>query len=125
MRSKGAYIKITVMLAFFILIFIHSENRIFAQLDKNTYVSSKDYSSIQGENQWFYQEWNGKEYVNLKWDESEQLWRGSHPFTIIAAGIHHPDVTDVARKWVAPKSGLIRINGRVARVIPDAGMALE
>ncbi|EJW16693.1 hypothetical protein PAV_5c02760 [Paenibacillus alvei DSM 29] len=34
MRSKGTYIKITVMLAFFILIFIHSENRIFAQLDK-------------------------------------------------------------------------------------------
>ncbi|MGG4192501.1 hypothetical protein ABEW50_03500 [Paenibacillus jamilae] len=121
MRSKGAFIKITVMLAFFILIFIYSENSIFAQQDKNTYVSSKDYSSIQGENQWFYQEWNGKQYVDLKWNESERLWRGSHPFTMIAANVHHPDETDVARKWVAPKSGLIRINGRAAKSNPGCG----
>ncbi|KJB84758.1 hypothetical protein AZ66_28960 [Paenibacillus sp. E194] len=107
------------MLFLFILIY-RTEDTLEAQ-GKDTYIASRDYSSIQGENQWFYQEWNGKQYVDLKWNESERLWRGSHPFTMIAANVHHPDETDVARKWVAPKSGLIRINGRAAKSNPGCG----
>jgi YD repeat-containing protein len=77
------------------------------------------YGNIQGNGNWYYQEWNGKEYTNLKYKNG--YWEGSNPYTIINKDIHHPAETDSVRTWIAPKSGLIRITGNVAKVDINGG----
>jgi len=79
----------------------------------NSFSASSDYSSTQGFRGWFYQEWNGQTYQNLRLVNG--YWNGSYNYTILDKNLHHPDLTDSVRKWVAPSSGLIRITGRVAK----------
>ncbi|WP_410514399.1 hypothetical protein PaeBR_08400 [Paenibacillus sp. BR2-3] len=77
------------------------------------------YGSIQGNRNWYYQEWNGTTYANLQYKNGQ--WQGTSPYTLIINDIQHPDETDSVRIWVAPKSGLIRIAGNVAKYDPSGG----
>ncbi|TVX92185.1 RHS repeat protein [Paenibacillus agilis] len=92
-----------------------------ASTEKNVYRASTDYSTIQGDNNWYYQEWDGSTYTNLAWDNSKKLWQGKNKHATIAANIHHPDHVDIVRKWVAPKSGIVHISGQVAKSNPTCG----
>ncbi|WP_240422271.1 hypothetical protein, partial [Paenibacillus periandrae] len=42
--------------------------------------ASQQFSSVQGHNNWYYQEWNGNSYVNMVWDNLNQFWQGSQPW---------------------------------------------
>ncbi|UHA73731.1 RHS repeat domain-containing protein [Paenibacillus sp. 481] len=88
---------------------------------KNVYKASADYSTKQGDNNWYYQEWNGTTFTDLKWNESEKLWRGNGPFPFIETNLYHPSTNDIVRKWVAPKSGMVRISGIVKKSNTSCG----
>lgn len=78
-----------------------------------------EYGSTQGANNWYYQQWNGTEYAALQY--KNQQWEGTTPFTLILGNFQHPNDTDSVRTWQAPKSGLIRIAGNVAKENIDGG----
>ncbi|AKG34393.1 hypothetical protein VK70_07240 [Paenibacillus durus ATCC 35681] len=89
---------------------------------KSTGITSygeQDYSSVQGQANWYYQQWDGSNYTNLTYKNGQ--WEGQTPFTIIYKNFQHPDQTDSVRKWVAPRSGMIRITGNVAKNNPGGG----
>ncbi|AIQ17116.1 hypothetical protein H70357_10925 [Paenibacillus sp. FSL H7-0357] len=77
------------------------------------------YSSTQGQGNWYYQEWDGTKYTDLKYKNNQ--WEGLTPYTIILNDFQHPDQTDSVRKWIAPKSGMIRISGNVAKSSTGGG----
>lgn len=72
------------------------------------FISSVDTTSVQGENQWYYQEYNGN-YINMSWDSTNKRWSGSYPYNLITNETQHPQTNSSVRKWVAPKSGSVRI----------------
>jgi hypothetical protein len=71
------------------------------------------YGNQQGNDNWFYQEWNGLQYSNLIYKNGR--WEGSSPYTLITRDNQHPSKMDSVRKWVAPRTGLIWIAGNVAK----------
>ena len=62
--------------------------------DGETYKASAGFSGKQGENGWFYQYWDGSQYVDLVFDSAVRRWRRAntetvHPF--ISEALQHPD----------------------------------
>ncbi|HEY0828157.1 MAG TPA: glycoside hydrolase family 43 protein [Bacilli bacterium] len=83
---------------------------------KTTYKASTDFSAFQGKNQWYYQEWNGTNYLTTVWDWQANKWVGSYPYNLIwAPSQMHPDSNNAVRTWAAPKSGSVLINGNARK----------
>ena len=76
------------------------------------YGASDGYSTTQGTNQWFYQEWNGSTYNDLAYNPSKGAWQGSQTYLLVGSEFQHPDTFDSVRKWVAPSSGTVSITGK-------------
>ena len=83
----------------------------------NRFQASTDFSTVQGNNGWFYMEKTSTGYVNMTWDSSNNRWTGNNGLCLIWDSAQHPDVTDSVRKWVAPYSGdiLITANGNIRK----------
>jgi hypothetical protein len=76
------------------------------------YIFSNDSSSIQGQNQWYYQYKTNSSYTNMTWDSDNNRWKGGETYSLIGNTWLHPgNDSDAVLKWVAPKNGLITING--------------
>lgn len=90
-------------------------------IDEN-YSMGMDYSSTQGERQWYYLEWTGSTYNQLTWLANDNAWKGTNTWSYIwNPVIMHPDTYNIARAWKAPKSGKVRISGRVAKYNAGGG----
>ncbi|MEE0200282.1 MAG: right-handed parallel beta-helix repeat-containing protein [Muricomes sp.] len=80
--------------------------------DEDTYVFTRDFSTQQGNRNWFYMEKNSEQYINLIWDEDQQKWSGTGKYNLIwAPGNMHPDENDTVLAWKAPKSGKVQVSG--------------
>ncbi|MBD70360.1 hypothetical protein CMK21_09560, partial [Candidatus Poribacteria bacterium] len=82
--------------------------------DGTTYQASKGFSSTQGQNQWYYQYWNDKNYEDMVYDQSFKIWRmeSSPNIPSITFDRQHPSGgSDAARVFVVPKDGTIRLIG--------------
>ena len=82
--------------------------------DGTVYQASEGFSGIQGQGQWCYQYWDGKNYMNMVYDKSFKIWRGKDAPNIpsIASDRQHPsEELDAARVFVVPKDGTIRLIG--------------
>lgn len=81
-------------------------------------VASRDFTSTQGRNNWYYLEWTGSRYEQMEWNSRKDSWRGSSAWWVRwEANGGHPDTfRDVARKWVSPISGTLRISGSVYKM---------
>lgn len=67
-----------------------------------------DFSSVQGENNWYYQMNSGSGYVDIDYDESNKQYKNSSNF--ITATNFHPGIGIYsARGWKAPYNGTVRI----------------
>ena len=85
-------------------------------LEPVTYSASAGFSGVQGSNGWYYQEYNGIDYVDLAWDAANSRWQGGATYLHIFADACHPERgLDVVRKWIAPDDGVIMITGEVNR----------
>ncbi|MCH5138375.1 right-handed parallel beta-helix repeat-containing protein, partial [Clostridiaceae bacterium UIB06] len=73
---------------------------------------STDFSTTQGQGNWYYMEWNGSKYSNMTWDSSQNKWKGSYQYNLIWSPSQiHPDSNDSAVAWKATKAGTVRISG--------------
>ncbi|HEY0829259.1 MAG TPA: hypothetical protein VGE40_14255 [Bacilli bacterium] len=78
---------------------------------QDTYLFSSGFSSVQGQSQWFYKQWNGTSYSDMAWDASNSRWQGNCSFCLIGSGWAHPDSNDAVIAWKAPKDGVVTIRG--------------
>ncbi len=76
-----------------------------------SYRASDGYSSIPGKNQWYNQQRGGGTYRDMTFKDPN--WKGDDACEI---GCFHvtPGGNDAVRKWVAPRAGAVRVEGRVS-----------
>lgn len=77
---------------------------------KSYYQFSADFSSAQGQNQWYYKQSDGTKYSDMAWDSANSRWKGAQTFNLITGAWMHPDANDAVIAWVAPWAGTIRLN---------------
>lgn len=77
----------------------------------NDYLFSAGYSSVQGQDQWFYKQWDGAAYSDMSWNATTQRWQGSCTWCLIGRGWAHPDTRDAVIAWKAPRAGRVTIRG--------------
>jgi len=54
--------------------------------------------------------------VDLTWDQNSNRWYSQvNPYTVVWNVGQHPSKTDSVRKWKVPVSGIIRIQGTIAK----------
>jgi hypothetical protein len=84
-----------------------------------SYRASDGYSSVPGKNQWHNQQRRGGTYSDMTFKDPN--WKGDDACEI---GYFHmaPGVGDAVRKWVAPRAGAVRVEGRVSPDGKDAGV---
>lgn len=92
-------------------------NHIAFEYSAESYKASACFSGLMGKNAWYYQQWNGSEYSDLRFVPDEVhpklYWSGSGNCKI-GNDYQIPDDNAAVRKWIAPHGGVIRIEG-VAR----------
>jgi hypothetical protein len=96
---------------------------ILFEYSADTYRASDGYSSVQGKNQWRYQERAGGAYADMAFTDPD--WHGAGRCQV---GYFHmtPDVQDAVRKWIAPHDGMVRIEGAPSLEGTDAdGFAIS
>jgi hypothetical protein len=88
----------------------------------DSYRASDGFSSIEGKNQWHYQQRQGETDTDLSFDVTS--WVGGkrnaakRPAEVGYDSVV-PGTADAVRKWVAPRAGAVRVEGRVVLVGPD------
>jgi hypothetical protein len=93
---------------------VSSVTHIAFEYSAESYKASAGFSCLMGKNGWHYQEWNGKEYVDLTYVSDEahprMYWSGKAGSEL---GLNYQIAAEHAatRKWVAPHGGLIRVEG--------------
>ena len=83
----------------------------------STYQAYPDFSSVQGQRNWYYLESNGNQ---MTWNGS--LWQGSETYLLLEPASEHPGTyLNAVRQWRAPSSGSIRITGTAADMNTSCG----
>jgi hypothetical protein len=87
-----------------------------------SYRASDGFSSIQGKNQWRYQQRQGGADADLTFDVTSWVGGQRDPARRPSEVGHDflvPGPAGAVRKWVAPRAGTVRVEGRVALSGPD------
>lgn len=87
------------------------------------YNAENQFSSLQGANNWFYQEITGGELQDMVWGRPGahfETWSGSAEFSFAWKNMIHPDVgSQPVRVFKAPKKGKVSIDNNIKRMTPD------
>jgi len=77
-----------------------------------TYTASANFSSTQGQNNWYYLTSTG---AQMTFDSTNNRWKGSqtYPALLWGDGGHPGSNTDAVRRWIASSAGSVRITGNV------------
>ncbi len=68
-----------------------------------SYPAFTGYSSIQGNNNWYYQQKNGTTYTDLTYQSASGRWDANGTYPWITSNAQHPgNQADAVRTWVAP-----------------------
>jgi plastocyanin len=83
--------------------------------DPNTFTLSASFSSVQGWNNWRYQQTtDGVNFTDMTWTPP---WKGACAYNAIWAPAQiHPDCNDSVVTWVAPRAGAVTITGNPRKV---------
>ena len=107
---------------------------VIAYSDGETHQASEEFSNEQGLRGWRYESLQGDTLVDLVYKYSAGQWRkqgdNDPDSTFISAREMHPgDHEDVARVWIAPKTGEVRIGAEIINVgnapIPAGGRSFH
>ncbi|MFA5794468.1 MAG: fibronectin type III domain-containing protein [Candidatus Brocadiia bacterium] len=79
------------------------------------YQASTGFTSTQGANNWYYQEWTGGFYQDMNWDPANNRWQGSYVYNLLWSSACHPDTYEPARKWMSPANYGLTITGNVQK----------
>lgn len=113
MKAKNLLIYV-MMLSLFVVFFIPKQS--FADSSVTTvYTASKDYSGVQGKNQWYYQKLSNSVYTDLSFDSLSNRWvdKDLNYLYISSNGMYVDLKFDSVRKWVSPGKGTISISGTI------------
>ncbi len=80
---------------------------------------STDFSSMQGNKNWYYLEKVGNKYKPMVWDSVKSLWQGKQSSCEIANRWMHPGNEDAVIAWKAPYKGTISVDGYIRRFTSD------
>jgi hypothetical protein len=80
-------------------------------ISEESWTASTEYSSTQGDNQWYYKQWDGSIYSDMTWNSGNGRWVGAQTSCIIGNNWQHPGTNDSVRVWDAPYGGAISITG--------------
>jgi hypothetical protein len=84
--------------------------------------ASVDFGATQGDKNWYYQEWTGSSYRDMRFDKKDNAWHGSKELCLIGSDWAHPDSgREPARKWVSPVAGTVTIAGNAHDAGPNCG----
>jgi hypothetical protein len=84
--------------------------------------ASVDFGATQGDKNWYYQEWTGSSYRDMRFDKKDNAWHGSKELCLIGSDWAHPDSgREPARKWVSPAAGTVTIAGNAHDAGPNCG----
>jgi len=84
--------------------------------------AQRDFSTVQGQDNWRYQAWNGLSYRDMRYDAEDDRWRGSRNLCTIRARALHPDgPCEPTRTWVSPGDETVTITGNVRDFAPEGG----
>jgi hypothetical protein len=84
-----------------------------------TYRASTDFSGIQGQRGWYYQDSLGR---LMTYNVSGAYWQGAETYLLISSNKTHPgNAADAVRRWVSPAAGAVRITGNVADADASCG----
>ena len=87
---------------------------------------TRDFSSTQGQNQCYYQYWNGNSYMDMTWNAADNSWHGNEQYLLLEAGAMHPGNNgDAVLKWVPPQTCKIRITGTVRKSNLNGGDGIQ
>ena len=76
--------------------------------------SNLDFGGEKDLSIWSYQSWDGSIYYPMKYDESEQVWRGFESLCSIQAQGTHPSINcSPTRTWTSPVEGKVTVSGYV------------
>ncbi|MBB6670792.1 hypothetical protein [Cohnella nanjingensis] len=87
-----------------------------------SWMTSMDYSNIQGLNQWYYQQQliaSPYTYSNMSYVSG--AWRGGGGNWISTNSAHPDNSNNAVRTWVAPVTGTVKITGRVFKIDTSGG----
>ena len=70
------------------------------------------FSSEQGKNNWYYRYATRKSTVDMTYDAANSRWNGGGTYCLISADSMHPDATDAALVFKAPKEGRVTCSYR-------------
>ncbi|NJD01269.1 MAG: DNRLRE domain-containing protein [Ruminiclostridium sp.] len=88
---------------------------LFIKPSKTVYNSKNDFSSTQGNKNWYYQRTDGTNYYDLTWNSSASRWDYNTWSPVMTSDNQSTqDGWDAVRKWVAPSSGVVNIKGTIA-----------
>jgi len=77
-----------------------------------SYQASANFSGIQGQGGWYYQDSQGR---LMTYNASGGYWQGAETYLRLwNSGAHPGSAADAVRRWVAPSAGTVRITGKVA-----------
>ncbi|MBA5866205.1 MAG: hypothetical protein GDA67_05840 [Nitrospira sp. CR1.3] len=77
-----------------------------------SYQASANFSGIQGQGGWYYQDSQGR---LMTYNASGGYWQGAETYLRLWNSSAHPgSAADAVRRWVAPSAGTVRITGKVA-----------
>jgi len=77
----------------------------------------RDFSSTQGEHNWYYQSWNGSTYRDMVYNANNDRWLGPKHWCEIGLGWFSPNQgCDATRTWVSPVSATVTISGTVSDI---------
>lgn len=65
------------------------------------------YANEQGKNNWYYRSHTRKGMTDMTFDAVNNRWQGDAEFCLVSAGSMHPDTSDVALVFKAPKAGTV------------------
>src|SRR5687768_5278102 len=108
---KELYSKARIVLPLLLVLPLFFSHTALATPTNNDFLFSDGFSSTQGQNQWYYKQWNGSSYTDMTWDGANSRWKGTPAFTLIGQGWMHPDSQDAVLAWKAPRTGMIAIRG--------------
>jgi YD repeat-containing protein len=82
------------------------------QSGAEVYQASADFSTVQGQRNWYYLESTG---AQMTYDSAAGRWHGSETYSWLWGDGGHPgENSDAVRQWRAPGFGSIRITGRAS-----------
>ena len=93
-----------------------------------SYRASAGFSSLMGKNNWYYQQWKDPEYTDLRFTPDlmhPKMWWFGDGGGKVGVNYQIAGDSDIARRWIAPHGGTVRVEGHVQMDEADSSISVS